>query len=128
MVGSREDRRTPRLRTAIWDSGCWGRRLRTARASSYADLVSGITEPLGMHDTVLHLSPEQRARLIQGYAGAACSCGHHGSEALAGAGAIRSTAADLLRYLTANLHPETVSGSRTGFRRQSKNSTSCTRR
>ncbi len=62
-----------------------------------------------MDDTVVNLSPEQSLRLLQGYAGPRVPIGTVELGALAGAGAIRSTASDMLRYLTANLHPETLS-------------------
>jgi CubicO group peptidase (beta-lactamase class C family) len=78
--------------------------------SNYANLLKEeITQPLGMSDTRITLEPEQRQRLIQSYdargrAVAALSLG-----ALAGAGAMRSTAGDLLTYLEAQLHPEKLS-------------------
>jgi CubicO group peptidase (beta-lactamase class C family) len=82
-----------------------GQVLENRAGESYADLVNGITGPLGMRDTVIDLSPEQRARLIQGYAGPHIPVSPMDLGAFAGAGAIRSTAADMLRYLAANLHP-----------------------
>ena len=85
--------------------GLLGQALANRVGVSYADLVNGITEPLGMRDTVIDLSPEQRGRLIQGYAGPHTPVGPMDLGALAGAAGIRSTAADMLRYLTANLHP-----------------------
>jgi D-alanyl-D-alanine-carboxypeptidase/D-alanyl-D-alanine-endopeptidase len=65
-----------------------------------------ITTPLGLRDTVVSLSPEQRPRFIPGH-----DSDHHLAhewdiDSLAGAGAIRSTAPDMLKYLEANLHPE----------------------
>jgi len=94
--------------------GVLGQALINRSGASYADLIGNITGPLGMHDTVVDLSPEQRGRLIQGYASPRVPVGGVDLGALAGAGAIRSTAADMLRYLSANLHPETVSD--TGLR------------
>jgi hypothetical protein len=75
--------------------------------------VKGIAEPLGMHDTVVDLSPEQQTRFIQGYAGPRNPVGTLDMGALAGAGAIRSTAGDMVRYLVVNLHPELVSNTNT---------------
>jgi len=89
--------------------GLLGQTLENRTGASYADLLGRITGPLGMHDTIVNLSPEQRPRLLQGYAGPHIPVGMVDLGALAGAGAIRSTASDLLRYLTANLHPETLS-------------------
>jgi CubicO group peptidase (beta-lactamase class C family) len=89
--------------------GLLGQALENRVGVDYASLVNGITSPLGMQDTVVELSPEQQQRLIQGYAGPRKPVGPMHLGALAGAGAIRSTASDMLRYLAANLHPETVS-------------------
>jgi CubicO group peptidase (beta-lactamase class C family) len=71
-------------------------------------LKQEVVDPLGLKDTTVALSPEQLKRFIAGYDGQ-----HHPAhawdlDALAGAGAIRSTAGDMLTYLEANLHPETL--------------------
>jgi len=100
--------------------GLLGHALANHAGVSYADLVNSITGPLGMHDTVLTLLPEQQTRLIQGYSALHSPVGPMDLGALAGAGAIRSTAADMLRYLTANLHPETAAGLRTAIETQHK--------
>jgi CubicO group peptidase (beta-lactamase class C family) len=84
-----------------------GQVLENRAGVSYADLLNGITQPLGMRDTVVDFSPEQRARLIQGYAAPHVPVGPMDLGAFAGAGAVRSTATDMLRYLAANLHPPT---------------------
>jgi CubicO group peptidase (beta-lactamase class C family) len=88
--------------------GLLGQALAERAGRSYADLLrEEITEPLGMADTVIELSGEQQRRFLQGYDGK-----HRPMEsldldgALAGGGAIRSTAGDMLTYLEANLHPE----------------------
>lgn len=65
-----------------------------------------VTGPLGLGDTTISLSPAQQLRFIPGHDAA-----HHPAhawdlDAFAGAGAIRSTAGDMLTYLEANLHPE----------------------
>jgi len=67
-----------------------------------------VTGPLHMLDTAIALTPEMKARFIQGY-----DAEHHPAhawdlDALAGAGAIRSTAADMLTYLEAQLHPNNL--------------------
>jgi CubicO group peptidase (beta-lactamase class C family) len=92
---------------------------------SYAELIkTEITEPLGLPDTVVVLSPEQRRRLIQGYNGeeegpdrfrrAAHAYGDPVPPttfgAIAGAGALHSSAYDLLKFVEENLHPETYGG------------------
>ncbi len=89
--------------------GLLGQALASRAGVSYASLVNRIAEPLGMHDTRIDLPDEQRGRLIQGYNSLHAPERLVDRGALAPAGGIRSTAADMLRYLTANLHPETVS-------------------
>ncbi len=59
-----------------------------------------------MSDTGVTLSPEQRSRLIQGYDYNFDPTPPWDLDAFAGAGAIKSTAADILTYLDANLHPD----------------------
>jgi CubicO group peptidase (beta-lactamase class C family) len=59
-----------------------------------------------LHDTVITLSPAQRKRLIQGYDGSFAQARPWDFDVFAGAGAIRSTASDMLTYLDANMHPE----------------------
>jgi CubicO group peptidase (beta-lactamase class C family) len=72
-------------------------------------LQEEVTGPMGLKDTVVALSPGQRARLIQGH-----DSEHHparnfdDSDVFAGAGAILSSAPDMLLYLEANLHPESL--------------------
>ena len=78
----------------------------TAPPSSYADLLHDqVTGPLGMTDTAFTLTPAQQSRLIQGYDGDYPAHAWD-FDALAGAGGIRSTAADMLTYLEAQLHPD----------------------
>ncbi|MGO9454358.1 MAG: serine hydrolase domain-containing protein [Candidatus Binataceae bacterium] len=73
----------------------------------YGQLLSTeITGPLHMSDTVITLSPTQRTRLIEGYNNNFDPAGPWDFDVFAGAGAIRSTAADLLTYLDGNLHPD----------------------
>ena len=84
-----------------------GQALAVRAGTTYPQLLQEeITGPLGMKDTIVALSAEQQLRLIAGYDGA-----HHPAHAwdlvaFAGAGAIRSTADDMLTYLQANLHPD----------------------
>ena len=61
-----------------------------------------------MDDTAVVLTPSMRARFLEGY-----DDKHHPAQAwdldsLAGAGGIRSTAADMLTYLEAQLHPDNL--------------------
>ncbi len=87
--------------------GLLGQALAVRAGRSYADLVrEEITAPLGMTDTVVKLSPEQQGRFLQGYDARHRPVHAWDLDALAGAGAIRSTARDMMTYLEANLHPE----------------------
>ena len=77
--------------------------------TSYADLLKEeITGPLGMNDTVLTLSPEQQLRFLPGHDQFHGPAKAWDADALAGAISIRSTAADMLVYLEASLHPESL--------------------
>ncbi len=87
--------------------GLLGQGLADRAGMSYPDLVKAeVTGPLGMSDTVVTLSPEQRKRFIQGHDGSRMEVHAWDIDGLAGAGAIRSTAGDMLTYLDAQLHPE----------------------
>jgi CubicO group peptidase (beta-lactamase class C family) len=89
--------------------GLLGHALTTRAGVDYATLVGeAITRPLGMDDTVVGLSPEQRGRLLQGYNEDRQLVPEWDIDVLAGAGALRSTAPDMLTWLEANLHPERV--------------------
>jgi serine-type D-Ala-D-Ala carboxypeptidase/endopeptidase len=87
--------------------GLLGQLLANRAGVTYSELLKAeIAEPLGLKDTVIHLSPEQMGRFIQGHDGQHRPVQAWDLGALAGAGAIRSTAGDMLTYLEANLHPE----------------------
>lgn len=87
--------------------GLLGQALAVHAGTSYADLLrSEITAPLGMTDTVVSLSPDQQKRFIAGHDAEHRPAHAWDLGALAGAGAIRSTAGDMLTYLDANLHPD----------------------
>ena len=89
--------------------GLLGQALANRAGVTYPELLKVlVTGPLGLSDTVVKLSPEQEKRFAQGH-----SPGHQPAhawnlDALAGAGAIRSTASDMLTYLEAQLHPAKV--------------------
>jgi D-alanyl-D-alanine-carboxypeptidase/D-alanyl-D-alanine-endopeptidase len=77
---------------------------------SYNDLLhQQITGPLHMDDTAVVLTPSMRTRFIEGHDAAHHSAQAWDLDALAGAGGIRSTAADMLTYLEAQLHPDKLS-------------------
>ena len=90
--------------------------LRTNAGCSYETLVKReVCLPLGMQDTTITLDPAQASRAAQGYRSvlrfgpvvvALRSAPWFKGNDLGGAGALRSTATDMLRYLQANMHPE----------------------
>jgi CubicO group peptidase (beta-lactamase class C family) len=87
--------------------GLLGQALSVRAGRSYADLLRDeITGPLGMTDTVVKLSGDRQQRFLQGYDRRHRPVHAWDLDALAGAGAIRSTAGDMMKYLEANLHPE----------------------
>jgi CubicO group peptidase (beta-lactamase class C family) len=77
-----------------------------AHATYDALLRREITGPLGMRDTVVTIPAALRGRFVEGH-GEDHKPAHAWSfAALAGCGAIRSTAADMLTYVEAQLHPD----------------------
>jgi serine-type D-Ala-D-Ala carboxypeptidase/endopeptidase len=89
--------------------GLLGVALADRAGSSYEALLRDeIAGPLGLKDTTLTLSAEQRERLIAGHDQVHGPAAVWNADALAGAISIRSTAGDMLAYLEANLHPEKV--------------------
>jgi CubicO group peptidase (beta-lactamase class C family) len=87
--------------------GLLGTALAAKSGTSYSDLLGrDVTGPLVLPDTELHLDAAQTDRAVLSY-GPRGKPGHMWDlDALAPAGAIRSTAPDLIRYLEFHLHPE----------------------
>ena len=84
--------------------GLLGQALSRRAGMDYETLVrSRITGPLGMKSTSITLSEEQKRRLAVGHGGDRERVANWDLPAFAGAGAIRSTANDLLTFLAANL-------------------------
>lgn len=84
--------------------GLLGHVLALRAGTDYESLVKQrILGPLGMSSTGINLSPELRARLAQGHDTAGRPASNWDLPTLAGAGALRSTANDLLRFVAANL-------------------------
>lgn len=86
--------------------GLLGELLAIKADKSYADLLSSkLTEPLGMKDTSTEVTGDARPRLAPPH----LADGEPGHEwhfdAMAGAGAIRSTPNDMLRFIDAHLKP-----------------------
>ena len=89
--------------------GLLGQALSVRAGGTYAALLAEeVLDPLGMHDTAIALTPAQQARFLPGHTGDHQPAHAWDLDAFAGAGAIRSTASDMLTYLEANLHPEHV--------------------
>ncbi len=99
-------RKTPGSRYAYSNlgMGLLGQILAQHAESDYATLVEErITEPLALHDTAIVLNEDQLGRLATGHNADFVAVPNWDLGALEGAGAIRSTAEDMLQYLQANL-------------------------
>lgn len=85
-------------------TGLLGQLLSVRAGKDYETLVvSRITAPLGMASTRITLTPDMKERMAAGYNAALQPARNWDFEALAGAGALRSTANDLITFLAANL-------------------------
>jgi serine-type D-Ala-D-Ala carboxypeptidase/endopeptidase len=69
-------------------------------------LTTEVLGPWHMTETMLTLSPQMRPRLIQGFDTDFNPTGPWDLGVFESAGAIKSTAADMLTYLDANMHPQ----------------------
>ncbi len=86
--------------------GLLGHVLGLAAGAGYEELVlERICRPLGMNDTAIDLSDDQRGRLAPGHARGK-KASNWDLPALAGCGAFRSNIHDMLVFLNANIHPE----------------------
>ena len=84
--------------------GLLGHLLELKTGLPYETLITRtICEPLGLSNTVIHLSPEQLTRLAPGHDAQGDIVSNWDFDALAGCGAFRSDASDLLNFLSANL-------------------------
>ncbi|HVT38877.1 MAG TPA: serine hydrolase [Gemmatimonadaceae bacterium] len=84
--------------------GLLGHALALRAGMSYEALVTArVLGPLGMTDTRITLTPSQRSRLAVGHDNALRLVANWDLPTFAGAGALRSTTADMLKYLAANL-------------------------
>lgn len=92
--------------------GVLGQALVNRAETRYPELLKRLVlEPLKLSDTAIDLSPDQQRRFIAGYSAALQPAHSWELDSLAGAGAIRSTADDMLKYLEANLSPKQADGS-----------------
>jgi D-alanyl-D-alanine-carboxypeptidase/D-alanyl-D-alanine-endopeptidase len=101
-------RRRPseRVKYSNLGAGLLGDALAHAAGQPYETLVrERICRPLGMVDTLVSPSLEQAAQLALGHTRRGRPVPRFQLPALAGAGALRSTATDMLRFLAATLDP-----------------------
>lgn len=92
--------------------GLLGHALGRAAGQPWPQLVAQqVLQPLGMQETVVAVPTTLRARFIAGHDGKLAPAHAWDLDALAGAGALRSTADDMLRYLEAQLNPDGVKAS-----------------
>ncbi|UCD24984.1 MAG: serine hydrolase, partial [Gemmatimonadota bacterium] len=83
-------------------AGLLGNLLANAAGKTYGELLEQrVTAVLGMDDTSIELTPDQQQRLATGHAGT-MTVPNWDIPALAGAGALRSTPADMLSFIAAN--------------------------
>jgi CubicO group peptidase (beta-lactamase class C family) len=87
--------------------GLLGHLLELKAGKPYEALVlESVCAPLGLTNTVVHLSPEQKARLTPGHDPKGKPVPNWTFDVLAGCGAFHSTADDLLTILEANFHED----------------------
>ncbi|HLD74353.1 MAG TPA: serine hydrolase [Bdellovibrionota bacterium] len=90
--------------------GLLGYILTIASKKTYEELLKEkITKPLGMNDTVVSLNEEQLKRFALGYDAALEPTSPWDLNVLVGAGGIRSTTQDMLKFVRANLFPDETS-------------------
>lgn len=84
-------------------AGLLGYALAQRAGTIYEKLITErVLQPLGMKETAITLTEAQKGRLAVGHSAGKPVKNWH-LDALAGAGALRSTAADMLRFLSANM-------------------------
>ena len=87
--------------------GLLGHVLALRAGSSYEDVLRRrILEPLGMTQSGIVFTPWMREHLALGHNANGDVVGNWDADALQGAGMLRSTAVDMLKFLDASLHPE----------------------
>ncbi len=105
-VPATKPRRAPggKIRYSNYGSGLLGHVLALRAGKSYYDLVSErVLRPLGMTDTHIAIPDDKLERFAQGHNRRGRPVPNWDLPALAGAGALRSTVADLLSFLGAQL-------------------------
>ncbi len=108
FLGTHKLRRAPgRYEYSNYGAGLLGVLLARRAGTSYEQLViDRIAAPLGMADTRIQLTDDQKQRLAPPYNGQLEEVRNWDFAAMAGAGALRSTTDDLLTLLEAALAPQ----------------------
>jgi D-alanyl-D-alanine-carboxypeptidase/D-alanyl-D-alanine-endopeptidase len=89
--------------------GVLGQALANRAGTSYTALLKRqVLDPIGMTETSISPSAEQRQRLLTGYSAAHQPVRPWERGALESAGGLRSSATDMLKFLQAQLHPESL--------------------
>jgi CubicO group peptidase (beta-lactamase class C family) len=107
-VSAARPRRAPggKIRYSNFGAGLLGHVLALRAGKSYEELVvERICAPLGLSDTSIAVPEEKAARFAQGHNRRGKPVPHWDLPSLPGAGALRSTVADLLTFLEAQLGP-----------------------
>jgi CubicO group peptidase (beta-lactamase class C family) len=87
--------------------GLLGHVLTLVTGQSYEEMErERVWKPLGMTNTAITLTPWMRAHLALGHDEQGSVTPNWDLDALAGAGAIRSTTIDMLKFAAANVHPD----------------------
>jgi CubicO group peptidase (beta-lactamase class C family) len=95
-----------RFRYSNFGMGLLGHLLALRAGCSYGELVTReICAPLGLRDTFAEVPAAERARFADGHGRRGRPVPHWHLDGLAGAGVLRSTAADLLAFLAFQLDP-----------------------
>lgn len=105
FVKNHKPRRAPgEYEYSNFGMGLLGALLAGREKMSYEELlIERIAKPCGMGDTCINLSTEQRQRLAHPYDAALQVAKNWDLPGLAGAGGIRSTTNDMLKFIAANL-------------------------
>jgi len=90
--------------------GLLGHVLSLRAGKSYEEILKErILDPLGMNDTRITLTPSMKQRMAQGFDAMGTPTHTWDLPTLAGAGALKSTANDMLKFLAANLDSTSTS-------------------
>ena len=102
-------RRPPggRIRYSNFGVAVLGNALAARAGRSYESLLADrVTGPLGLQDTVVTLRPDQESRRAHGHKGRRRPTPDWSMPSLPGMGALHSTAADLARFVRAQVRPD----------------------